>query len=714
MDALTIIGIIGIIIGIVAGIVQIIDYLQKQREQRALATRNKPLSAAAPHSDDTPSHLAYLRQQLTNLFSEGELRNLCFDLGVDYESLPARSKDGKARELITHIQRNSRLPELIRMGRQLRPQAHWPDLPQEPTPDSFSKPTIPHNLPRRSPFVGREAEKAQVHEALLTDGYLVSIEGIGGIGKSSLTLQVAHECLEASTDDGAGRNIATFEGLIWVTAKDQELNLDGMLNTVARTLEYVGIAQQPIEEKQIAVQKLLRSKRCLLILDNYETVTDDGVHRFLRELPEPSKALITTRIQNTPQAHIVALKGMTQAEALTLIRSDGQRLGLPAVAQADDGVLLRLYKATGGAPLALKWALGQIKQKGQSLDIVLTALHEARGAIFETMFARAWDLLSNDAQRVLLVMPIFATSADRLDIEAASAIQGLALDEALGQLVEMTLIEITSHLEILEQRYNVHPLTRAFALDQLEKEASTKHNSLSRLANYYSAKGQETKGDWGSTSGFHWFETELANILVVLDWTGKTQQFDLTISVFEPLMNFLGTRGYWQERVKYCLLALDAATQIGDYDRTARFQNDLAVTFYRQGKYEKAQPLYEMSIQTHSQLGRNVRAARTTLNLIKLMIAQQNIEGAISLFGNAIQFLSADEYHDLAPGLITTQARIALAQGQLDQARQLFENALELITDNPRYFKLQNSISSRKIDLGHIALAQNDLIDKSD
>ncbi|MEI2612231.1 MAG: hypothetical protein V9G20_26640 [Candidatus Promineifilaceae bacterium] len=121
MDALTIIGIIGIIIGIVAGIVQIVDYLQKQREQRALTTANKSLSAAAPHTDDTPSHLASLHQQLTILFSEGELRNLCFDLGVDYESLPARSKDGKARELIAHMQRNSRLSELITMGRQLRP-----------------------------------------------------------------------------------------------------------------------------------------------------------------------------------------------------------------------------------------------------------------------------------------------------------------------------------------------------------------------------------------------------------------------------------------------------------------------------------------------------------------------------------------------------------------------------------------------------------------
>ncbi len=279
------------------------------------------------------SKLTQLRQLLTSLFNESELRTLCFDLGVDYENLPDPSKDGKVRELVLYAQRKGWLADLLKLATQSRPQASWPDLPHEPIPDPFPKPAIPHNLPRRSPFVGRETEKAQVHEALLADGYLVSIEGIGGIGKSSLALQVAHECLQAGLAGREARGIATFEGLIWVTAKDQELNLDGMLNTVARTLEYVGIAQQPLEEKQVAVQKLLRAKRCLLIMDNYETVTDVGVHQFLRELPEPSKALITTRTQNTPQAHIVSLHGMTQTEALTLIRSDGRDWDCPLLSR---------------------------------------------------------------------------------------------------------------------------------------------------------------------------------------------------------------------------------------------------------------------------------------------------------------------------------------------------------------------------------------------
>ena len=191
---------------------------------------------------------------------------------------------------------------------------------------------------------------------------------------------------------------------------------------------------------------------------------------FLLNLPEPSKALITTREQKLHRAWAISLKGLTKAEALALIRSEGKRLGLTALEHAEDRMLLHLYQATGGAPLALKWSVGQIKQKGQSLDTVLTALHEARGSIFDCIFARSWDLLSANAQQVLVVMPTFATSASRAGIEAASDVHHFALDVALGQLVEMSLVDATDELDEARRRYSVHPLTRAFSAAKLKQE----------------------------------------------------------------------------------------------------------------------------------------------------------------------------------------------------------------------------------------------------
>ncbi len=66
-----------------------------------------------------------LRQILTKKFNKSELKNLSFDLSVEYENLPGYTKQGKARELITYLERRDRVPELIQACQQLRPNASW-------------------------------------------------------------------------------------------------------------------------------------------------------------------------------------------------------------------------------------------------------------------------------------------------------------------------------------------------------------------------------------------------------------------------------------------------------------------------------------------------------------------------------------------------------------------------------------------------------------
>lgn len=65
--------------------------------------------------------LGRLRKNLTQYFSDGELRDLAFDLGVDYESLPGQGKADKARELVAHLERRGRLDELREQLQRLRP-----------------------------------------------------------------------------------------------------------------------------------------------------------------------------------------------------------------------------------------------------------------------------------------------------------------------------------------------------------------------------------------------------------------------------------------------------------------------------------------------------------------------------------------------------------------------------------------------------------------
>jgi hypothetical protein len=71
-------------------------------------------------------YLAQVRNILIERFSEGELRTLTTDLGVDYEVLPSTGKADIARDLIAYLDRRNRVPDLIKLGQQQRPDITWP------------------------------------------------------------------------------------------------------------------------------------------------------------------------------------------------------------------------------------------------------------------------------------------------------------------------------------------------------------------------------------------------------------------------------------------------------------------------------------------------------------------------------------------------------------------------------------------------------------
>lgn len=563
---------------------------------------------------------------------------------------------------------------------------------------------LPQNLPRRSEFVGREAYKAQVHAALRSRAYLVSIEGIGGIGKTSLALEVAYECLQASTGDLLRDDVALFEGFVWVTAQGQELTLNEVLDTIARTLDYPGITQRPPEEKRPAVCRLLQMKRYLLLVDNYETITDPAINEFLLDLPEPSKALITTREQKLSRVSAISLKSLEEAEALELLRSEGQRLSMTALLHVEDAVLLRLYKATGGAPLALKWAVGQIKQKGQSLDRVLEALYGARGDVFDQIFHRSWQLLSPEARQVLCVMPLFVHSASREAIEAASNIHHFALDEALGQLVEMSLVNATDELEITSRRYNVHPLVRAFGTARLQEGLLPEESTKLRLAEYYCQHSAKF-GGWGQVEGYPWLEIELPNILVLIEWAYHVQEWKLVIAFYTSLYYFFGTRGYWQERIFYGELALAAAQQIHDQSAQALCYHTMGWIYTRQGQFAKARELLNQAIAEYAKLQDYENLAETLVSLTNQALVEGNLVLAQTLIQDAQEKVGEDAYQHEICGFLTVRAHIEWRSGRLETARELFLSAL--IETQRQGASLR--VSSRQLELGNVALEMHNV-----
>ncbi len=54
-----------------------------------------------------------LRDQVNKHFNISEIRTLCFDLGIEFEDLGEKKKEGIVRELILHQKRNGKIDELI-------------------------------------------------------------------------------------------------------------------------------------------------------------------------------------------------------------------------------------------------------------------------------------------------------------------------------------------------------------------------------------------------------------------------------------------------------------------------------------------------------------------------------------------------------------------------------------------------------------------------
>jgi hypothetical protein len=82
-------------------------------------------SRPASYQPDTVPPSANLREKLIAAFNDSELRDLCADLGIDYESLGGEGKTGKVRELISYCERHDRLPDLLAYARGKRPRVEW-------------------------------------------------------------------------------------------------------------------------------------------------------------------------------------------------------------------------------------------------------------------------------------------------------------------------------------------------------------------------------------------------------------------------------------------------------------------------------------------------------------------------------------------------------------------------------------------------------------
>lgn len=337
------------------------------------------------------------------------------------------------------------------------------------------------SIPSYETLVGIEKAEKILTEAIFDDNehFIVSIDGIGGVGKTALADYLTRQTIKTTKFDEIG----------WVTAKHTHLSMSGRLQiesgrpalTLPLLIETLfsqfNVAQVHENLTQLQRQRLLhrfiKERKCLIIIDNLETVADyQTLIPELRKWQEPSKFLLTSRIRLLTEPGIFSYshKELDEKAALQLIRQESTRAGFTDLAIAKDEDLLQIFTVVGGNPLALKLIIGQLRF--YSLSAVLERFSaktetEANEGIFDYIFREIWESLDDNSKTVLVSLTQAGESG--FSIEHLIAVSGLSdtiVYKSLSNLVLTSLVDTAGSL--LKRRYCLHRLTEVFLLHIVE------------------------------------------------------------------------------------------------------------------------------------------------------------------------------------------------------------------------------------------------------
>ena len=251
------------------------------------------------------------------------------------------------------------------------------------------------NVPPRLPgYVHRSELEAELRKLLFDDRHpVVTLVGRGGIGKTSLALEVIHRLSEQS-----------FEAILWFSAGDIDLKQEGPKRVAPDVLTKQDIADQLVElltppganDKGFDDQEFLHSALSgrvdggpfLFAFDNLETVHRpiDLYYVLDTYIRLPNKVLLTTRMRDFKADFPVTVYGMTRDEFEELAIGTAARLG-GATQARDDSYLDNLYEESDGHPYVVKILIGEVADGTVgAVERVLAGKDEVLDALFERTF----------------------------------------------------------------------------------------------------------------------------------------------------------------------------------------------------------------------------------------------------------------------------------------------------------------------------------------
>jgi predicted ATPase/DNA-binding SARP family transcriptional activator len=467
----------------------------------------------------------------------------------------------------------------------------------------------PHNLPLpATPFVGREAQLAEVHELLgRPELRLLTLTGAGGTGKTRLALQVASRLVDRYRD-----------GICFVALapiRDPAL----IVPTIAAALGVRAMGGMPLLE---ALKNALWDKEQLLVLDNFEQVVEAGPavgellasvsglkvlvtsraplhvygeHTYLvppMELPY-AQALFQGGLHPSLHRRGLSLEQLGQTEAVSLFVHCARRVrpgfalderSAPAVAEICarlDGLPLAIELAAARVRLlAPQVLLAHLRERSAALRLLAGGPRDLadRQRALQATIEWSYDLLSPDERTLFGRLSVFAggctlaavqaVALESLDPSASTALglQTSALDLP-ESLVDQSLLQIS---DPRVPRFTMLETVREFAAERLEENGEAEV-TRDRHAAYYAGALQRWAEDLKGRrqlEALDEVEADLDNARAAWEWALERDRADYLDRALEGFCLFYEWRGRYEEGRNACQRLVDkwaAHSDAGDW-----------------------------------------------------------------------------------------------------------------------------------------------------
>jgi predicted ATPase/DNA-binding SARP family transcriptional activator len=487
-------------------------------------------------------------------------------------------------------------------------------------------PASPHNLPAAlTPFVGREAELAELmtrlHEPEMR---LLTLVGLGGMGKTRLALELARKQL------GAFANGVFFVQLTPLTAPE------AIAPTIASTLgvTVVGDTRQ-------ALLHTLREKHLLLVLDNFEHLLDgvDIVHAILQAAPQV-RILATSRERLQLRGErAVLVQGLDYTLTTEVVPSEAVRLFVQHARRVQPTFELsnkrlhdveRICTLVQGMPLALELAaawtetllLDEIATEiEQSIDFLAVEWRDIpeRQRSVRAVFDWSWALLNDAERQAFRQLSVFRGGFTR---EAAQEVLGASL-RGISRLVQKSLVRWTTASDSTG-RYEIHELLRQFATQRLDAAPNEGAAVAERHSTFYlhfvAARERHLTRN-APHKAVHEIQAEIDNVRQAWIWAARHTLWEKLDQSSYGIWQYCLLTGSLSECESLFRLAIECA-----YARVEYMPQSEHVSRYHQSVLSR---LLGIQANVLSQLCRFETAIQTAQQAIKWSQASRTREGKV-------------------------------------------------------------------------------------